>query len=312
MNLEKAENSEYIGRVKMNYSLYPGEDLYSDGQVEDELLDIVKNNAPEDFPEIIKEKASWAILYHLSEYRENIFSVIPFDKNDEVLEIGAGCGAVTGYLCRKAGNVTAVELSKKRSLINAYRHRDEGNLEILVANFENACGNLEKKYDYVTLIGVLEYAKLYIDSEHPFEDLLIRAKSLLKPRGKLIIAIENRFGLKYFAGCREDHLGTVFSGINGYSNGTDQVRTFTKKELEGLIEKSGFSEYTFYYPYPDYKFATDIYSDAYLPKKGDLCNNGRNYDNARLELFNEEEVFDGLIDNGVFPCFSNSFLVVVS
>ena len=32
---------EYIGKVKMNYDAYCGEDLYSDGDVEDELLEIV-------------------------------------------------------------------------------------------------------------------------------------------------------------------------------------------------------------------------------------------------------------------------------
>lgn len=31
-----------------------------------------------------------------------------------------GCGALTGILSRKAGNVTCIELSEKRSLINVY------------------------------------------------------------------------------------------------------------------------------------------------------------------------------------------------
>ena len=35
----------------------------------------------------------------------------------------------------------------------------------------------------------------------------------LKKGGRIVIAIENRLGLKYFAGCAEDHLGTYFSGI---------------------------------------------------------------------------------------------------
>ena len=31
---------EKIGNVTLNYQYYPGEDLYSDGSIEDELLDI--------------------------------------------------------------------------------------------------------------------------------------------------------------------------------------------------------------------------------------------------------------------------------
>lgn len=36
----------------------------------------------------------------------------------------------------------------------------------------------------------------------------------LKPDGKIILAIENRLGLKYWAGCTEDHFGTLFEGIH--------------------------------------------------------------------------------------------------
>ena len=34
---------KYIGGVKLNYDNYPGKDYYSDGSIEDVLLDIVKN-----------------------------------------------------------------------------------------------------------------------------------------------------------------------------------------------------------------------------------------------------------------------------
>ena len=110
---------ENIGGVKLNYKYYSGEDLYSDGKIEDELLDIVQRYEEKDFNAVINEKKDWAILYHLSHIRQNIVSFLPINKNDKVLEIGAGCGAITGKLADKAEAVTCIELSKKRSLINA-------------------------------------------------------------------------------------------------------------------------------------------------------------------------------------------------
>ena len=83
-----------------------------------------------------------------------------------------------------------------------------------------------------------------------------------------MIAIENRLGLKYWAGCTEDHVGRYFEGLEGYHN-SEGVRTFSKKEWEKLIEISGMRG-KFYYPYPDYKFPLAIYSDEYLPRKGEL------------------------------------------
>ena len=69
--------SEMIGKVIMNYKHYTGQDLYSDGAVEDELLDIVINHKPEEFGAIIEERASWPVFYHLSELRGNIVEWMP-------------------------------------------------------------------------------------------------------------------------------------------------------------------------------------------------------------------------------------------
>jgi hypothetical protein len=131
-----------------------------------------------------------------------------------------------------------------------------------------------------------------------------------KAEGRMVIAIENKFGLKYFAGCREDHLGTYFSGLEGYREG-GSARTFTRHGLEKILAKSGIEEYEFYYPYPDYKFMTTVYSDKYLPRKGELSNNLRNFDRERVLLFDETLVFDQIIDEGEFPLFSNSYLLLV-
>ena len=58
---------------------------------------------------------------------------------------------------------------------------------------------LDEKYDYVTLIGVFEYAKLYMGCEQPYKIFLDKINNHLKENGKILIAIENRLGLKYFA-----------------------------------------------------------------------------------------------------------------
>ena len=273
-------NIEYIGKVSLDYKYYSGEDLYKDGS-EEELLDIVRNADESEYNKIIEEKKSWPILYHLSDIRGNIVDWIPFTKEDSVLEIGAGCGAITGTLANRAGYVDCIELSKARSLVNAERHKSSDNINIIVGNFQDIEKDIEKKYDYITLIGVLEYAASYIESDTPYEEFLNIIKGHLKPDGKIIIAIENKYGLKYWAGCREDHLGTYFSGIEGYV-GVDSVRTFSKNGLIKLLTGVGLDDISFYYPYPDYKLPLSIYSDDFLPQEGSLNNNFRNFDNDRM------------------------------
>lgn len=298
-----------IGEVVLDYRFYPEKDLYSDGAVEDELLQIAKSCEPDEYNQVIADRKSWPVLYHFSHIRENIAEWIPLTKQDSVLEIGSGCGAVTGALALGAGKVTCIELSEKRSLINAYRHRTFNNIEILLGNFQDVEENLTEQYDYITLIGVYEYSAVYLRSGDPYGDMLKRIARHLKPNGKLLVAIENRLGLKYWAGCTEDHVGAYFEGLEDYPY-TNGIRTFSRKELMELFMKNGLGELKFYYPYPDYKFPSDIFSDERLPQTGELRNEKYNFDRERVKLFNETRVWDTVIRNGLFPEFSNSFLVM--
>lgn len=299
-----------IGEVILDDTLYPGSDLYTDGAIEDEMLRIAKSCSPQRFNEVIAEKKSWPILYHFSHIRENIVSWLPFTGKEEVLEIGSGCGAVTGALLAGAAEVTCIDLSMKRSEINAWRHRDSRNLKILVGNFQDIEKTLTRQYDYITLIGVFEYGEAYIKSETPYPDFLRIVQKHLKPDGKIVIAIENRFGLKYWAGCTEDHHGTLFEGLEGYPS-TKGVKTFTLKELKQIFREAGELQSTWYYPFPDYKFPMTLYSDRRLPQKGELNRTEYNFDRLRLRLFEESAVYDSLLDNDLYPQFANSFLVLL-
>ena len=299
---------EYIEKVKLNYEFYKGKDEYSDGDIEENMLEIVKEcQTEDDLEERLMNENEWTYLYHFSKIRQNVLGWYDFDKKGTLLEIGAGCGAITGLFCERTKQVTAVDLSKRRSTINAYRNTKYDNLEIIVGNFEDI--EFREKYDYVSLIGVLEYSIYYINSDDPFKDMLKKAKSLLKPGGKLLIAIENKYGLKYWAGATEDHTGKLFDGIQGY-NEEDRVRTFSKDGLEKLLMDAGFENNDFYYPVPDYKLPLEIYSDDYLPKKGDIKLVNSAYDRERYLLFDESLVYDSLCEDGMFGQFANSFVVV--
>ncbi len=309
-NMGDQETIMEVGKVRLDLTHYPGEDLYCDDDaVENELLDIVKNYSAVEYQRIIEERQSWTLLYHLSPLRENIVEWIPME-GSKALEVGSGCGAVTGVLARKAAQVVSVDLSKKRSLINAYRHSDCDNLVIHVGNFKDIEPTLPADFDYIFLIGVFEYGQSYMGTDRPFEEFLQIVMKHLAPGGRVVIAIENKYGLKYFAGCKEDHLGTWFSGIENYADG-GYVRTFSRQGLEKIFDACGVKDYSFYYPYPDYKFMTTLYSDKRLPGKGELSNNLRNYDRERLDLFDEKYAFDGLAEDALFPVFSNSYEVII-
>lgn len=221
--------------MKFNLDFYKGSDLYSDGNIEKEILDYTEKYAESEFDRIFENDIRWPVFYHLTEIRKNILNWYPMKKDASVLEIGAGMGAVTSVLCEKAKKVTCVELSKQRATAIANRNKLRENLEIIVGNLNDV--QFSEKFDYITLIGVFEYAPLYTNSKDPFFDFLKQIKQFLKPDGKILMAIENKLGMKYFAGAPEDHTNIKYDGIMGYAN-KESVQTFGKQELKNLLNEA--------------------------------------------------------------------------
>ena len=73
--------------MTLDYTYYPGEDLYSDGPVEEELLEIAKHYREEELNDVIAQRKSWPVLYHFSHVRKNVLEWLPITKEDKVLEI---------------------------------------------------------------------------------------------------------------------------------------------------------------------------------------------------------------------------------
>ena len=288
--------------LNTNYYCSEEDNLYSDGQIECEMYNRVcqKDNS-------IYQDNRWEMFYHFSPLRENILNWYPFDKTSTVLEIGGGCGALTGLLVGQCGKVISCELTMQRAKILYERHKQSKNLDVIVGNFMRI--KFEEKFDYIVINGVLEYAKNIMDKKdgNPFEDFLLYVKSLLKNDGKILLAIENRFGLKYFNGAPEDHTGVIFDGTNSYINGTD-VRTFSKNELIKLCSSVNLSILKWYYPYPDYKFPTEIFTDDSINTIFPLTTEVP-FDQDRVELFDKKAVYKGFMADEIMDHFSNSFLV---
>ena len=276
-----------------------------DENMQKKLLGAVKNE--QDIEDCLLREHDWEILYHLSKIRENILEWYPFDPDASLLEIGAACGALTGLFCSKVKRVVAVEASERDTAVNLEKNKKYDNLTVLNDNFFEL--SIEEKFDYVTIIGAFGCAGRYDDSDDPYMKMLEIARGCLKPGGKLFLAVENRYGVKYFAGAKEDYTGRCFDGLENYVAAGD-VRTFSHKTLQKMLLEAGFSQNEFYYPMPDDKLPSEIYSDACLPSFGSLRYPCVAYDRDRYELLDERLVFDSICQDEMFGDFANSFLVV--
>jgi len=284
--------------------------VYSDGVPEDRLYMNLKRDQiyrahREDF-----RRSSWAEEYHLSPLRHNLLKWFPFAPGSTTLEIGAGCGALTGLLCLKSKKVVALEYSRQRALITATRHSNCSNLDVIVGGLQDF--ETDDRFDYITVIGVLEYAAKFYGGKTPHKSFLTKLKGMLKPGGALILAIENKIGLKYICGAQEDHTGRVFDSIYDYPYGHG-VHTFSKKELSDILYAAGFGSLDWYYPLPDYKMPQQVISEKVTPT--DLDSIWRLFPaktarHRRKEIISERRFGRTLTQAGLFGEFANSFLVI--
>ena len=288
--------TENCGKVQIDRSRYQAEPVFGEAVPDKMMLEDIKHYGKDSLQEVIKERKSYNCLFYLSELRKNIIEWYPFSGQAEVLAVGADTGMLTDALAQKAAHVTCVETSETRAEMNAAWNAEKDNVRIILGN---------------TLIGEWKYARSYYEnSEDAYRTFLLELLKHLKTGGELLLATENKMGMKYWAGCQDDYYGGYYRGIEDYP-GEDNVRTFSKKELEEELKGIEGISWKFYYPYPDYKFPMAIYSDEYLPKTDELTMNIRNFDRDRYVMFDEEKAFGTVIKEGLFSEFSNSFMVTI-
>ncbi len=233
----------------------------------------------------LKENKKLPYLYALAKLRENVLEWYDFRKEGNLLQIGADYGALTGLFLNRVNRVTVLDPSEDCLEIVRRRYREvpgAERLSCLCATVTELAAETEKKtlHDYVACIGTLRTGEAV-------EAQLEAAKSLLMPGGVLLFAVSNRFGMKYLAGAEREEV------------------SMTRREVETLLPGGKF-----YYPMPDYRMAGEIYSDAYLPKKGDLTGVLPFYDFPRYTSMEMGAAYDAVCEDGQFGQFANSFLVI--
>jgi GT2 family glycosyltransferase/SAM-dependent methyltransferase/DNA-binding protein H-NS len=258
--------------------------------------------------------------YNTSADRANVLRPLPLQAGDRVIEVGCGCGPVSQYLWSRCRTLS-LEASTPRATAAAHRlglHDNPHGSALVCADFYQVAESAD--FDWVIFNGVLEYAAVYSGAQEssPYLAMLQKAASFLKPGGRCVVTIENRLGLKYFAGAPEDHFGQPAVGLEGYrtlARARASIRTFSRPELARLMREAGFEAADFQFPFPDYKFTKLVVPDdraCWQFAADRLIDNSPAWRGTRAQHFDEPSVYRSLAAEGLAGDFANSFLAVAS
>ncbi len=300
---------------------------YSDGQeIEHRLREILSSatDLSHTSYELKAHITDWPTEYHLTPVRSNLIRALDLTGVKRVLELGCGCGSITRYLgdYRHADGSTltvdSVEGSPVRAELAALRCRDLDHVDVSTANF-NEIDFPENYYDLVLYVGVTEYAGRFSEretDEAALQDLLALAKNAATSDGVVMVAIENRTGMKYVEGANEDHYAKPFIGIHNYAQPAG-IRTYTKKEWQAQIKEAGFAEREFIYPFPDYKVPTIFLGEQYVDENPyshnhlEMCRS-RDYVKDFHYASKEALFWESTAASKTMGDYANSFMILMS
>ncbi|HWJ99869.1 MAG TPA: class I SAM-dependent methyltransferase [Xanthobacteraceae bacterium] len=313
------------------YLLEPGQNIwvrksaereidYSDGDdIENRIIGIIQDAADLSSGSLALDTkiSDWPSRYHLSVLRANLLRPVRDFLTGRILEVGAGLGAITRFLGETGADVIALEATRRRAGGAAARCRDLPNVTVVCDALHRFAG--PSGFDAIILVGVLEYARIYFPADDdPIDAMLRHVRRLLRPGGKIVLAIENQLGLKYFAGSLEDHISRQMHGIEDLYTEKSAV-TFGRAELSHRMERAGFSSQEWFFPFPDYKLPTCVFSEHAFDENcgvdfGPLLSGTVKHDPQRAKnpFFSLEQGWLTVLRNNLAGDLANSFLIVGS
>lgn len=214
-----------------------------------------------------EESNPWLHRIVTSPARDLFFRQHPPAAGARILDIGAGWGQLALPLARQDGaQVTALEPTPERLAFiqaAAVQERLTDRLHFIQAQFQEV--EFEPSFDLVCCVGVLEWVPKFCsgDPRAVQIEFLRHMRAALRPGGQCCVGIENRFGLKYLLGARDDHTGTrnvsvldaAEAAVRHQALTGQPLRafTYTHAEYQELFRAAGFTEVETHAAFPDYK-----------------------------------------------------------
>lgn len=167
---------------------------------------------------------------------------------------------------------------------------------------ENGC------YDIVVAVDVLEYAEDAVS-------LLSNIRGLLKSDGKLLMATDNRLGIRYFCGDQDFFTNKNYDSIENYRHLLSwereamKGRTYAKAEVSAFLEKAGFTRHHFFSVFPRISNPQLLLAEDYAPNEALDIRIFPEYNNPDTVFLMEEELYPALMENGLLHGMANGFFV---
>jgi hypothetical protein len=204
-------------------------------------------------------------FYLTSAMREAVLAWYPFARGSRILDLSGG---ILTNLLRKSGGVVDTDGEQDK------RH---------------------ESYDYLVVLDPPDFGAPTLE----------RYRAALGPQGRLLLAYENPYALRFWAGHTAPGTGKPYDTL--FCRGDNPLPS--KSELAARLEKAGFSALRWYYPLTDHWLTSEVYSEDYLPNEFFNQRFLPYIDDDPGLRFDERELYREVVRGGAFEFMCGAYLV---
>lgn len=155
----------------------------------------------------------------------------------------------------------------------------------------------------------------FIEKERDIGKIIANVYAKLPADGKMLLALNNRLGVRYFCGDRDPYTERNFDPIEDYrrvySKEQDRFdgRMYSYAQIQEMLTDAGVHAFQFFSVFSDLSNPFLIYAQDYDPRENLTTRAVPSYHYPDTVFLEEEFLYSGLIANGLFHRMSNAFLV---
>lgn len=214
-----------------------------------------------------------------------------FEKDKKILYIGDAIDSYAEALKEEGLEVFCVSVADFKDAEWIKKHRNTYNYAVMIAAFE-------------------------LDDSP--QDIFGAIADILATDGKLLLGMNNRFGIRYFLGDKDIYTNQIFDGLEDYRRtyatikDTFSGRMYARYEVEQMLTQTGFSNMKFYSVFPDLEHPQMLYAESFIPKENLARRIFPMYNNANTVFVEEQYLYQSLMENNMFHQMANAYLVEVT
>ena len=193
------------------------------------------------------------------------------------------------------------------ALLDMLKERQLEIVQCCLEDLDNAAWRDSNRgsFDYIISIKELEKTSCPVE-------VLKTLFCVLNDKGKILLGMNNRLGIRYFCGDRDCYTGRNFDGVEDYRGKVEEQftgRMYSHQEMVSMLKEAGFIKNQFFSVWPDLSIPSHLFEEHIIPREDMSTRLFPFYYYPETVFLEENGLYSSMVDNGLWFSMANGYLI---